>query len=109
MGVNVTFDPQDLTTSNLRLFQIAVPLNRYDEVVANIFKFMQRTGVGDLLSLDLIQSGIGSGNLEEIIKVIGRRITLGGVVVVNCVLKRTADLAPKLLLDSGFEVEIPFS
>lgn len=41
---NVFFSPQDLTTSGIRLFQIAVPINRYDEIIHNIFKFLSRTG-----------------------------------------------------------------
>lgn len=60
----------------------------------------------DLPNPDRVFIGGSGGNLEEIISIVGNRISKGGIVVINCVLQRTADLAPKILYDNGFEVEI---
>ena len=50
---------------------------------------------------------VGSGgNLEKILEDCAERLLPGGRIVVNAVISKTAELAPKVLYSQGFQVEI---
>lgn len=101
---------------NLSIYAIERVDAEQQNILANVCKFQSQNIVAvngeaplvlsDLPDPDRVFIGGSGGNLEEIIKVISKRINKGGVVVINCVLQETADLAPKMLFANGFGVEI---
>jgi len=50
--------------------------------------------------------GGSGGNLEKILKFCSKELLPGGTIVVNAVIAKTAKLAPKILHQLGFKVEI---
>lgn len=54
---------------------------------------------------DRVFIGGSGGRLAQIIEEVGKRLKPGGTVVVNAVIERTAETAPRLLMDNGFQVE----
>ncbi len=50
--------------------------------------------------------GGSGGNLEQILDYCVTRLLPGGIMVVNAVIEKTAEQAPKILYDHGLEVEI---
>lgn len=50
--------------------------------------------------------GGSGGNLEGILQYCAEQLLPGGIIVVNAVISKTAELAPKVLHRLGFEVEI---
>ncbi len=55
---------------------------------------------------DRVFIGGSGGNLKEIIQETGKRIKVGGIVVVSAVLAKTAEQAPGFLSEAGFAVTI---
>ncbi len=101
---------------NLSIYAIERVEAEQKNILANISKFQSQNisavngeaplALNDLPDPDRVFIGGSGGNLEEILKIVGKRINKGGVVVVNCVLQETAGLAPRILFENGFEVEI---
>jgi len=54
---------------------------------------------------DRVFIGGSGGRLARIIEETGNRLKPGGAVVVNAVTGKTAEAAPRLLMDNGFQVE----
>jgi len=55
---------------------------------------------------DRVFVGGSGGNLQEILEFCVKQLLPGGIIVVNAVIARTAELAPKVLYKLGFQVEI---
>lgn len=55
---------------------------------------------------DRIFVGGSGGNLEEILELCAKKLLPGGIIVVNAVIAKTAELAPKVLHRLGFQVMI---
>lgn len=55
---------------------------------------------------DRIFIGGSGGNLQEILELCAKKLLPGGIIVVNAVIAKTAQLAPQLLHRLGFQVEI---
>lgn len=101
---------------NLSIYSIERVGAEQQNILANVRKFQAQNisivngeapqVLSDLPAPDRVFIGGSGGNLEEIINVIRKRMNKGGVVVINCVLQETADLAPKILFENGFKVEI---
>ena len=59
-----------------------------------------------LASPDRVFIGGSGGNLKEIIEFCAEKLRLNGIIVVNAVISKTAQLAPEVLCSLGFDVEI---
>ena len=55
---------------------------------------------------DRVFIGGSGGNLKEIIEFCAGRLSSNGIIVVNAVISKTAKIAPQVLFELGFEVEI---
>lgn len=83
-------------------------LNRtkYSRSTINLVKGEAPTALETLPSPDRIFIGGSGGHLKDILDYCCCRLNKGGKIVINCVLKKSAELAPKLLFDNGLTVEI---
>lgn len=61
--------------------------------------------IDSLPAPDRVFIGGSGGELENIIDTVCKKLQPEGIVVVNCVLEKTAALAPKLLFERGLRVE----
>ncbi len=59
-----------------------------------------------LAAPDRVFVGGSGGNLRAILGYCAERLKSGGVIVVNAVIEKTAQLAPKVLSEMGFSIEI---
>ena len=55
---------------------------------------------------DRIFIGGSGGNLKEILEICAARLLSNGIIVVNAVIFKTAQIAPQVLFELGFDVEI---
>lgn len=72
----------------------------------NLIKGAAPEALKNLQRPDRIFVGGSGGNLEEILELCAKKLLPGGIIVVNAVIAKTAELAPKVLHRLGFQVEI---
>ena len=95
-------------------------IERHEEELANIraniktFNCRQVTIVPgtapenlmDLAAPDRIFIGGSGGRLKEIIQYASSRLAAGGIMVVNGVIQKTIESAPRMMIEQGFSVDI---
>ncbi len=85
---------------------IHINRNRFQRNNMIIIQGEAPVSLANLPTPDRIFIGGSGGRLKEIVEYCCSRLNKGGKIVINCVLKENADLAPKLLFDNGLRVEI---
>ena len=62
--------------------------------------------LADLAAPDRIFIGGSGGRLKEIIQYASSRLAAGGIMVVNGVIQKTIESAPRMMIEQGFSVDI---